>query len=887
MKRSHVLIPVYNAYEDLKICVESLIEYTDLTEHQLVFINDNSTDRNIKPFLDSIEGENIIVLHNEENKGFSATINRGIESCTGDVILLNSDTIVTKCWIEKITACAYSDMSIGTVTPLSNNATLCSVPEFCKENELPTGYTVDEFADLIESWSMRKYPQITVAHGFCMFIKREVINRIGLFDDKTFRRGYGEENDFCFRAEQIGYHHVMCDDTFIYHKGTSSFLSEEKKIYIEKNAKILETEYNEQWEKNQKYCSVVREKGIRQNIEIALKINNKKKNILYLVQADFREDASNNIGGTQLHVKDLMLGLKEKYNVFVAARDGEYLRLTAYIDKEKISYKFFIDKVPDYYIFRDERQKNIYRNILKAFSIDIVHVHHTLGLSLDLYYEAKSLGIPLMATLHDFYYVCPNIKLLNNNGELCIGRETKEMCKECLKVQCKISTKVNFIENWRKENHKALKLCDKLITPSKNARGIFLEYFSDLEDKIEVIEHGSEIKFKDMECSKENLVVSDALKYNIEYIFNNPTNRNLIEGWAYIENSDSTNSKIFIYIKDEFKNERLLEANIFERRDVASATRNEHLYCGFSLMLPRDIFENGKLSIKVVVKNNGEYVTHVDGEKVDYELYKKKENFHVAFIGGMSPAKGSQLAYNVIKNSNKNIDWYVFGGIGDDDLASLEKENLTKTGWYKREDILSLVKLYKIDVICILPIWPETFCYTLSEALLCKVPVIVTDIGAVGDRVKSMECGWVIPKECKYEDVLNLVYHINNTPQEYEEKYNIVKSLQVRKLSDMISDYDRLYCSNEITIPKKSDFNVKAIYKAYLLGNNMVNCDSEYRENITERIHELEDELNAIYESKGYKALILIRTLNIPFKDKLKFILFKCYKFIKKLTKTR
>jgi GT2 family glycosyltransferase/glycosyltransferase involved in cell wall biosynthesis len=732
MKKIHVIIPVYNAYEDLIVCVESLIKYTDLNNHELIFINDNSSDARIFTFLKNLKKENIEVLHNGVNLGFSASVNIGIESCVGDVILLNSDTIVTKNWIEKIVACAYSDASIATVTPVSNNATLCSVPNFCEENTIPDDFTVDEFAQLIEQLSLKKYPTITVAHGFCMLIKREVIKCIGLFDAETFTRGYGEENDFCFRAEQVGYHHVMCDDTFIYHKGTASFLSEEKKQYIENNTKVLETRYKEQWEKNQEYCSIERETEIRNNISIALKLRNKKKNILYLVQADFREDASNNIGGTQLHVKDLMLGLKDTHNIFVAARDGEYLRLTAYIEKERISYKFLIGKAPEHYVFTDKTQKKLYRNILNTFSIDIVHIHHTLDLSLDLYYEAKALGIPLFATLHDFFYVCSSIKLINYKGELCIGRETNEMCSKCLKSQLNISETVDFMTNWRKQNYKALQLCDKLITPSENAKEIFSSYFPDLKEKIIVIAHGSNPSIKNVSTNIDEFVISNNYKVNFEYIFNKPSNKQLIEGWAYLEGTDSKDSQIFVHITDEFRKEEVLKANVYQRHDVAAVTKKEYLYCGFSVIVPIDTLKNGKLFIRTVILNNGQFITNENREIVKYYGYQEKKNLHVAFIGGMSPAKGSQLAHQTIKNSSKSINWYIFGGIGDEDLDSIEQENVIKTGWYQREELRSLIKSYKIDLVCILPIWPETFCYTISEALLCGVPVIGTDVGAVG-----------------------------------------------------------------------------------------------------------------------------------------------------------
>ena len=68
------------------------------------------------------------------------------------------------CWVlDKIIACAYREESIGTVTPLSNSATLCSVPVMCQDNPMPENVTVDEYAGLIETCSLRRYPRITVA----------------------------------------------------------------------------------------------------------------------------------------------------------------------------------------------------------------------------------------------------------------------------------------------------------------------------------------------------------------------------------------------------------------------------------------------------------------------------------------------------------------------------------------------------------------------------------------------------------------------------------------------------------------------------------------------------------------------------------------------------
>ena len=257
-------------------------------------INDNSPDPRIKEILDKQIKKNVIVIHNEVNKGFSNNINIGMsQSDDNDVILLNSDTVVTSNWVEKIEKCAYHDSAIGTVTPLSNNATLCSVPLFCEENKLPEGMSIEKAGQIVENCSLRKYPRITVAHGFCMYVKREVIKKIGGFDAETFERGYGEENDFCNRAEQIGYHHVMCDDTYIYHSGTKSFISKEKEAYIKAHDRILRERYPVQMKNNDLHCKENPNHYVGDNVSIYFDLNNGKKNILYLLQSDFREGSEN------------------------------------------------------------------------------------------------------------------------------------------------------------------------------------------------------------------------------------------------------------------------------------------------------------------------------------------------------------------------------------------------------------------------------------------------------------------------------------------------------------------------------------------------------------------------------------------------------------------
>jgi GT2 family glycosyltransferase/glycosyltransferase involved in cell wall biosynthesis len=865
-----IIIPIYNAFEDLILCIESIKRYTDLNNNRLILINDKSPDTRILPYLKSIQSENIIIIDNEENLGFSASVNKGIQYSERDVVLLNTDTIVTKKWLDKIVACAYKEKEIATVTPLSNSATLCSIPNFCEDNEIPNNVTIDEYAELVERCSLKRYPKITVAVGFCMFIKREVISCVGLFDSKTFGKGYGEENDFCFRAEQYGYKHVMCDDTFIYHKGTVSFKTEEKLKLIKKHEGILEDRYGLQMRKNREYCRDNPDQIIRDNINLYMKFKNGKKNILYLIHSDFHKDANDNVGGTQLHLKDLVLELKSIYNVFVMSRDENYFRVTAYVGDDNYSFKFNIGEKNIFPIFREERHAYIYQTILNAFAINLVHVHHSFGLSLDLYYEANRLNIPIVLTLHDYYYICPTIKLLNKENKVCIGCETEKMCKDCLHYNYHIAENIDFLPYWRQECEKALKLCDKIITPSDVARNIVLKYYPDLHDKIQVIEHGSDNLYLEHETNLKNVIITDDCKVYIEKMFSD--NQNFISGWAYIQDADSKKSRILLEIKDEHGNCEIFSTQKLHRADVAG-DKLVHMYSGFHGAACKEYFENGRLFIRVIVECE-EYYT--DGKIYEYNLnqIKREKGLNVAFIGGINIPKGSEMINKLVKNNtNKEIKWYIFGGIADEQLLKLNKEDLVKTGWYSRDYLPRMIEKFKIDLICILPIWHETFCYTVSEAVLCGVPIIATDMGAVGQRIIKMDCGWCFALNSSCHEYLDLLNSILKNKEEYNKKLHNIKSLKLRSVHEMNLDYIELYDKIIGNEEKYTEYDSKFIYENYINYRYKYDDNVSYLDIQSDIVRKLDlavEELNMIRNSTTYKLSIKMREVKIPFKKQFK-----------------
>lgn len=277
-----IIIPIYNAYEDTKRCIESVLKYST-KNFELILINDSSTDKRIDDLLDGFKNnKNVKIFKNKSNLGFVTSVNVGLKKSKNDVIILNSDTIVTPKWLEKLTIAAYSNEKIATATPFSNNAGAFSVPKMNEKNLIPKHLGINGMANLVEKASNHKYMRVPTGNGFCMYIKREAINSIGYFDDITFKRGYGEENDFCMRAKAKGWENIIDDSTYIFHNENSSFGDEKKKL-IKRNAKLLIEKHPSYENEINKFINSKELNRMQQNIAMAIFDENiGKKRILHV-----------------------------------------------------------------------------------------------------------------------------------------------------------------------------------------------------------------------------------------------------------------------------------------------------------------------------------------------------------------------------------------------------------------------------------------------------------------------------------------------------------------------------------------------------------------------------------------------------------------------------
>lgn len=214
-----IIILCHNQLDYTTQCVESIFKHTP-EEIELIFVDNGSSDRTPE-YLNSLSAthNNVHVITNKNNLGFAAAVNQGIRRATGDyVLLLNNDVLVTEGWLRRMLACANRDDRIGLVGPVSNYVAGI-------QRVVDPGYSVANLDEYAAEYS-RKHAgsvQRTVrVIGFCMLIKRAVIDKIGGFD-VTFGIGNFEDDDFCLRAGVAGFQVFIARDVFIHHYGSVTF----------------------------------------------------------------------------------------------------------------------------------------------------------------------------------------------------------------------------------------------------------------------------------------------------------------------------------------------------------------------------------------------------------------------------------------------------------------------------------------------------------------------------------------------------------------------------------------------------------------------------------------------------------------------------------------
>jgi glycosyltransferase involved in cell wall biosynthesis/DNA-binding SARP family transcriptional activator len=230
--QTSIIILTCNQLQYTKKCIESIFQNTQ-ESYELIFVDNGSTDGTVEYLESEVLRDytdlRIRIIKNSENKGFAGGNNQGIAAASGDyILLLNNDVVVTPGWLKRLINCAQRNPQIGIVGPCSNYV---SGTQLVKDvtYDLNTLAGLSEFSNKFADRFLAQAEPILRAVGFCMLIKRAVIDKIGGMDDR-YGLGNFEDDDFSLRATIAGFESWIARDCFIHHFGHRTFIGEKVDI---------------------------------------------------------------------------------------------------------------------------------------------------------------------------------------------------------------------------------------------------------------------------------------------------------------------------------------------------------------------------------------------------------------------------------------------------------------------------------------------------------------------------------------------------------------------------------------------------------------------------------------------------------------------------------
>ncbi len=416
-----IVIPVHGGLELTLACLRH-VQASVGDAARIVVIDDASPDPELAAALDAQARDGRIVLERlPRNRGFPAAANAGMRlAADHDVVLLNNDTIVPQGWLERLRAAAYSAPDIGTVTPLSNNATILSYPSCLQVNDVPSAEDVVSLDAAAQAANAGVTVEIPTAVGFCMYIRRDCLEAVGGFREDVFAQGYGEENDFCLRAQHLGWRHVALAGLYVGHVGGQTFGAARYHL-MERNLRIinrLHPGYHALVTAFQEADSLAPAR--RRMDEVRWRAGRGARGAVILVG----HAAGGGVRRRLLERCEQIRNDGRRPILLLPGPTAGGVRRTAVSEAKPDAYPNLVFAMPG--------ELEALVTLLRAERPAHVELHHWIGHDTSVFDLARRLGIPCDVVVHDYAWFCPRVTLTGADGRYC-GEPPAARCETCVR----------------------------------------------------------------------------------------------------------------------------------------------------------------------------------------------------------------------------------------------------------------------------------------------------------------------------------------------------------------------------------------------------------------------------------------------------------------------
>jgi len=568
-----IIIPIFNGYRYLTSLFESILKNTN-NPYRLIVIDDASTDYRVVNFLRELEKKlkqkgypEFILVRNEKNLGFVASVNKGFSLSKNHMVILNSDVIVPPGWLYRLMKPIFDHPEeVASTTPFTNAGTICSFPDFLIDNDLPQNFDPVEIDNVFSIVETDKFIiELPTAIGFCMGINKYALQESGYFNEEMFGKGYGEENDWSMRAKIKGFRNILVPNLFVYHKHGGSFSSEEKERLMKENLEKLKKLHPEYLILVHDFIKEDPPKAIR---DFAfLKYITQKMDTVLIIDHKLG-------GGANVYSKNLIKDRVKEGRCVLHYLEGLMLSGKLIVYYRDYNKEFYLENLENLkHILMNAKLNEIILNNLVSYRNPLSILEMVLTL------KENNPEISLIVPVHDFYSICPSYNLLNNKGVYCDIPEDIEICQKCLKNNI-YADKYEEITKWRKTWEEVLKKADFIVCFSNNSKQVLKKAYSKLEDdKFYILPHKLDVYLRKPKLKKPDKELNVGVIGNINYAKGAKVINDLL---SEIERTGLNINIIVIgniwkaFIERDYKNFKILGS--YERHELPDIIERENIH---------------------------------------------------------------------------------------------------------------------------------------------------------------------------------------------------------------------------------------------------------------------------------------------------------------------
>ena len=472
-----VVVPVYGGAVLTRDCLAAVLA-TVPAGTAVIVVDDATPEPALATHLDALrDAGRIVLIRHAENRGFPASANAGMRMARAegrDVVLLNSDTRVAAGWLQGLRAAVQGAPDVATATPLSNDGSILSYPDAGGGNPAVLGTALGRLARRAAAANGTKTVDIPTAVGFCMYVRRECLETVGLFREDAFAQGYGEENDFCRRAAQAGWRHVGVPGVYVAHVGGQSF-GDGRAALLARNLAVLERLHPDYGALIDDFLRADPLAPARRRLDVAQFRAGRRPGAVALVTHDSG-------GGVERVVQTRIAAIRaagERAIVLRPVRDRSGGRLyqpgLCWVSEGK--------GAPNLRFHLPAERAALLR-LLRGEHVRRVEVHHSLGHDHSVMGLAAKLGVTMELYVHDYALICPRVTLVGREGRYCGEPDRTEVCDECVAAAGSHIEEVIGTAELRARSALDVAGAARVVVPSRDVARRLRRYFPALAAEV-------------------------------------------------------------------------------------------------------------------------------------------------------------------------------------------------------------------------------------------------------------------------------------------------------------------------------------------------------------------------------------------------------------------